>query len=204
MRPGAVDGGDPAQAPEHVRDVRSEDPPVDMRFVDDDEPQVGEEVSPAVMVRQDADVDHVGVGEDDVRGAPDVAPVLEGRVAVVDRRPQPGQRERAQRPELVLRERLGRIEVQRAHLRVSRHGVEDREVECERLTGRRAGRDADVLRPGRRVPRRALVGVQAVDADCSTDGRRERAGHAGVRPVAFGLRSEVGELLALKEPVEGR
>ena len=47
--------------------MRAEDAAVDVRLVDDDEAQVRENVSPAVVVREHADVEHVRVREDDVR-----------------------------------------------------------------------------------------------------------------------------------------
>ena len=62
LRP--VRAGEPAQAAEHVRDVRAEDAAVDVRLVDDDVAQVREHVAPAVVVREHADVEHVRVGQD--------------------------------------------------------------------------------------------------------------------------------------------
>ena len=174
-----------------------------MGLVDDDGAQVGEEVSPAVVIRQDADVQHVRVGEDHVRGSTDLATVLERRVPVVDRRAQPGKREGDQGAELILRECLRRIEVERASLWISCDGVEDRQVEGQGLPGRRAGCDADVLTARHCIPRRALVGVEVVDADRRAGGRREGVRHLCERRAAPGFRSEVGELLTLEELAEG-
>ena len=78
-----------------------------------------------------------------------------GRVAVVDRGAQLGQPERAERAELVLRQRLGRVEVERALLRLARERVEHGQVEGERLAARGAGRDDDVLAARGRLPRLA-------------------------------------------------
>ena len=86
LRVGSVDPRDPAEAAEDVADVRAEDAAVDVRLVDDDVGQVREHVSPAVVVRQDADVEHVGVGEDEVRPLADLPAALGLGVAVVDRR----------------------------------------------------------------------------------------------------------------------
>ena len=63
-RLGAVGRGDPPQPPQHVGDVRAEHAAVDVRLVDDDDGEVGEEVAPGGVVGQDPDVQHVGVGED--------------------------------------------------------------------------------------------------------------------------------------------
>ena len=66
--------------------MRAEDAAVDVRLVDDDETEVVEEVAPEVVPGQDPDVEHVGVRQDGVRPAADLAALLSGRVAVVDRR----------------------------------------------------------------------------------------------------------------------
>src|SRR5687768_18104462 len=58
---------------------------VDVCLVDDHQRQVREEVAPPGVVRQDADVQHVRIGEDHVRAAPDGGAVPLGGVAVVDR-----------------------------------------------------------------------------------------------------------------------
>ena len=114
LRLGAVDARQPAQAAEDVRDMRAEHAAVDVRFVDDDVAEVREHVAPAVVVRQQADVDHVGVRQDHVRPLADLPALLGRRVAVVDRRLQPRYLQLGQRAELVLRERLRRVEVERA------------------------------------------------------------------------------------------
>ena len=107
--------GDAPQAPEHVGDVRAEHAAVDVGLVDDHERQVREQLAPGGMVRQDPDVEHVGVGEDQVRALADRGPLGSRGVAVVDRRPDLlVQTEGVQRARLVLRERLGRVQVQRS------------------------------------------------------------------------------------------
>ena len=68
-RLGAVDRGGPPQPPQHVGDVRAEHAAVDVRLVDDDEREVGEQVAPGGVVGQDPDVQHVGVGDDQVASA---------------------------------------------------------------------------------------------------------------------------------------
>ena len=85
---GVVDPREPTQPAQHVRDVRAEDAAVHVRLVDDDVAEVREDVAPAVVVRQDADVEHVRVREDEVRPLADLPAALARRVAVVDRGPQ--------------------------------------------------------------------------------------------------------------------
>ena len=113
----AVGRGDPAQPAQDVGDVRAEHAAVDVRLVDDDDREVREQLGPGGVVGEDADVEHVGVGEHDVRAPADVRARLTRGVAVVDRGTHLlGQAEGAQRAGLVLGECLGRVEVERARL----------------------------------------------------------------------------------------
>ena len=162
---GAVEAGEAPQPAQDVRDVRAEDAAVDVGLVDDHIAQVGEDVAPTVVVRQEADVEHVRVREDHVGRSPDAAPVLDRRVAVVDRRAKPWQRQGGQCAELILRECLRRVEVERTCFWIPRDRVEHREVEGKRLAGRGPGGDANVLAPGGRLPGGALVRIQVVEAD---------------------------------------
>ncbi len=84
----AVHTGHPAQPPEHVGDVGAEDAAVDVRLVDDDEAELRDELRPALVMGEQADVDHVGVRQDQVRTAPDRGALLARGVTVVDRVPQ--------------------------------------------------------------------------------------------------------------------
>ena len=85
LRLGAVRPREPAQPPEDVRDVRAEDAAVDVRLVDDDVAEVREHVAPAVVVREHAHVEHVGVRQDRVGPLADLPAALALGVAVVDR-----------------------------------------------------------------------------------------------------------------------
>ena len=164
LRLGPVDGRGPAQAPEDVRHVGAKDAAIDVRLVDDDVAQVLEDVSPAVVMRQKPDVQHVGVREDEVGPLPDLPALLGGRVAVVDRRPEARELELGEAPRLILGERLRRVEVERPLLRVGRERVQHRQVESERLPARGARRDDDVLAAPRRFQGLDLVLVELLDA----------------------------------------
>ncbi len=83
---GAVGGGDPAKPAQHAGDVRAEHAAVDVGLVDHDDGEVGEQVGPGAVVGQDADVQHVGIGQHDVGLLADLGARLAGRVAVVDGR----------------------------------------------------------------------------------------------------------------------
>ena len=185
LRLGAVDARQPPQPAQDVRDVRAEDAAVDVRLVHDHVREVREHVAPAVVVREHADVEHVRVGQDQVRPLAHLPAALRLGVAVVDRGAQPRRAERAERPELVLRERLRRVEVERPLLRLARERVEDGQVEREGLPARGARRDDQVLAARGRLPRLGLVRVERLDARAP----RERAGAAPPEAAPFAPRA---------------
>ena len=146
-------------------------------------------------------MEHVRVGQDDVRPAADLPAALLLGVAVVDRGAEARHAEVGERARLVLRERLRRVEVERSQLRVRRERAQDGEVERERLPRRRAGRDDDVAAAAGGVPGVGLVRVEPVDAaggerlaDARVDLVRDRREDGLPRR----LRAEVRELLALE------
>ena len=80
---------------------------------------------------------------------------------------------RLQLGELILRERLGRKQIQRAARRVLQDRVQDRRVVAERLARRRRRDDDDVAAGERVLDRLGLMRVELLDA-----ARRERAASA--------------------------
>ncbi len=174
--------------------MAAEHAPIRVQLVDDDEPQVLEEARPFRMVRQDPRVQHVRVGEDHLRAGADGSPGVLWRVAIVgeDAEVQAGRlvddlRKPIELGQLVLRQRLGREQVEGAGGRLAEDGVEDRDVVAEGLArGRR--RRHDHVAPGQRVlDGRRLVRVETRDAprphrgnQPGVDARREWR-HAGVR-----------------------
>ena len=163
----AVMPADPAQPPQHVTKVTSEHAPIRMQLVDDDVSQILEQFGPARVVRQDPGVQHVGIAEDDVRPRANAAPRVLRRVAVVredaDGRGQVSARlmaetcprdrlaHRVELGELILRERFGGKQVQRATRRILQDRVKDRRVIAERLPGCRGRDDHDV------TPRKGVI-----------------------------------------------
>ncbi len=200
-RLGAVDVREPPQPPQDVRDVGAEHAAVDVGLVDDHVAEIREHVAPAVVVRQEPDVDHVGVGEDHVRPRADLPALLGRSVAVVDRRPEPGGVQRGERAELILRERLGRVQVERAALRLPRHLVEHGEVEGQRLAGGGAGRHEHVLAAPGRIPDGPLVRVEPRDPDGGPHPWVELVRERGRPSLARGLGDQVSQLLALEQPL---
>ena len=204
LRVGPVDAREPAEPPNDVRDVRPEHAAVHVRLVEHDVAQIREDVSPPIVVREHADVQHVRVREDDVGATADLAAVLGRRVSVVDRSPHAGQSERVEGAKLVLRERLRRVEEESAELRIAGERVEHRQVERERLPRCSARRDADVLTSCRCLPERELVRVEGRNGDRLPHGRCECLRQAGERGGPFMLDAEVRDLLALEEPLEAQ
>jgi hypothetical protein len=143
--------------------MRAEHAAVHVRLVDDYEREIGEHVAPARVVWQHAHVEHVRVGQDQVRALADGAALLARRVPVVDRVAQERRAQLVQLARLVLRERLGRVDVDRPRPRIARQRVEHRQVERQRLAARGAGRDDRRVLP-RRLERCRLVRPELVDA----------------------------------------
>lgn len=137
-------GAEPPEPPQDLRDVRAEHAAVAVALVDHDVAQALEEPRPPGVRRQQRAVQHVGVGQHEVRvRAHPVA--LGGRgVPVERRRAELRHGQRAHRAELVHRQRLRRREVERRRLRVLDDGGDDRHEVRERLAGRGARRDDDV------------------------------------------------------------
>src|SRR5918998_6314054 len=94
--------------------MRAEDAAQDVCLVDRHYSQITQEIGPGFVVRQYPDVEHVRVGEDDVRPAAYVRPYGLRRVAVVGRGVYAAQPEGAYLPQLVLGESLRGVEEQRA------------------------------------------------------------------------------------------
>jgi hypothetical protein len=183
--------------------VRAEDAAVDVRLVDDDVAEVVEEVTPQVVAREDADVEHVRVREDEARPAADLSAPLRRRVSVVDRCADASDAELGEGASLVLCERLRRVQVEGAGVPVGGERVEDGKVEGERLARGGSGGDDHVPLQRGRV-RLRLVCVELPDAaplERIGDGRVE-AGRNRRRPrLARRLGREMRELLADEQVV---
>ena len=205
LRVGAVDPREPPQPAQHVGDVRAEDAAVDVRLVDDHVARGSRARRPsgrgAGARRRGACPGWRG------SGSPTCAPASAARRRCRRRRSRRaacGSRNDAERPQLVLRQRLRRVEVERALLRLARERVEHRQVEGERLPGGGAGRDDEVLAARGRRPR-PRPGARRARRRPGPPAPRARAGAApsgsGARIAsrAADLGAEVGELLALEQ-----
>ena len=134
-RVAAVVGADPQQPAQDVGDVAAEDAAVGVQLVDDDDPELLEQLEPLRVVGEDRRVEHVRVGDHDLAGRPDRRADRRRRVAVVggrrDRHPG-GRGQLAELGDLVLAERLGREEEQRPRRRVLGDRLQDRQRVAER------------------------------------------------------------------------
>ena len=162
----AVVGAQPEQPSEDVGDVATEHAAVGVELVDDDDPELLEELEPLRVVGQDRGVEHVRIGDHDLTRGPDRGPDRGRGVPVVCR----GGDRQVGRPgklrelgDLILAERLGREQEQCSCGRVLAQGLECRQRVAQRLAGRRRGHDHDVLALADCLDRRRLVDVQLVD-----------------------------------------
>ena len=165
----AVRRADPAQPAQHLGDVRPEDPAVVVALVDHDEGELGEEGAPPLVPGQQRVVQHVGVGQDVLGVVARPGALVAAAVAVVGGDPDV-EAERGEPGQLVLGERLGRRQVERGRpaLAARTAALERRgqrgELVGQRLAGRGAGGEHDVLPGVRRVGRGRLVLPRLVDA----------------------------------------
>ena len=161
-RVAAVEPADPDQTPKHVRQVGSEDPPVDVELVDDHVLEIREELLPFRVVGEDPGVEHVGVRDDDVSLPPDRLPGVVGGVPVVgvglDVRLELAD-QAVDLVHLVLGEGLRGKHIERAGLRLFEDLLEDREVVAEGLAARRRGDQDDALPLPDQLHRPGLVAV---------------------------------------------
>ena len=168
----SVERRDPLQAANDVGQVGAEHAAVDVQLVDHHEAQSLEELAPLGVMRQHARVQHVRIGDDDAAPFADRAPHGCRRVAVVGvgrYRQAAAQHHSVQLGLLVLRQRLGREQIERGRLGVAQEVRQDRQVVREGLS-RGTGRDQHHVVAGPHAPVGfRLVAVQPIDAACAQD-----------------------------------
>ena len=153
-----------SQPAQHHRHVRAEDASTDVRLVHHDQRQPEEEVRPSRVVGQQGEVEHVRVRHHEVGVLADQGSLGLRRVAVVDGCLQLGDLQRAHRTELIARECLCRIEVERRRLGDRERRFRERGVVDEGLPAGRPGRHDQVLVAAQRLQAADLVSVEAGDA----------------------------------------
>jgi hypothetical protein len=186
LRRGAVERAHTLQPPQHVGHVAAEHAAVGMHFVDHHVAQVLEELRPLGVVRQDGLVQHVRIADHDVAMQTDRLPRIARRVTVEGEGLQAqvaGLAQVEQFRHLVLRQRLGREQVQRLAALRQRRGHHRQRV-ADRLAGGGRGDDGEVVASLRLPPRLGLVRIQPFDAALAQRGGQCRRQIVGQRLVA--------------------
>ena len=150
LRIAAVEAGDAAQAAQHVAQMAAENTAVGVQLIEDDVAEVFEQARPARVMREDAGVQHVRIGQDDVPFFADGSARVGGSVAVISENAEAIVEtlvEIVEFGELVLREGLGGEEVERAAIRIFEGPVQYRQVIAQSFAGGR-GRDNDDIFSG--------------------------------------------------------
>ena len=167
-------GCQPSESPENHGDMGSEDSPQGVDLIHHHVREAMEEVRPAIVEREDGDVQHVGVGEDHVGSATNTGPLVVRRVSVIDRCSDFRQVESIQRSRLVLCKGLGRVDEQRGPLGVLKRGFDDRDLEAKRLAGGRACGQHDMVAGTNQFDGLHLMAVEPVDPTLGQASRDNR------------------------------
>ena len=67
LRSCAIEIRHPFEPADHIGNMGTKHAPIGMGFIDDNETQVGEEVAPVGVMRQDPGMEHVRIGQYDTR-----------------------------------------------------------------------------------------------------------------------------------------
>jgi len=166
-RVSAVEAAHPLQAPEHVGQVAAEHPAVDVQLVHHHVREVGEELLPLGVVRQDARVEHVRVGDHHVALPADGLPGVVRRVAVVGEGLDVGLEladEAVHLVHLVVGQGLGGKEVQGTRLGLLEDALEHGQVVAQGLAAGRGRDEHHVPALPDELDGLCLVGVQSLKA----------------------------------------
>ena len=128
-----------------------------VELVDDDVAQPEQERRPPIVTREDAHVQHLGIGEHDVRVRADPGPLVGGGVTVVGGSDDLGEQPLTEGPQLIVGECLGREHEQRGVACAGGEWIDDRQLVAERLPRRGPGGDGDVPAGAQRLHRVGLV-----------------------------------------------
>ncbi len=164
-----------------------------VQLVDHDVAEILEEVHPLGVVRQDAGVEHVGIGEHEVGPRAHGAAGVLRSIAVVRVHAHVGQglRKLRQLGELVLGEGLRGEQIQHTGLRLLDECLEHGQVVAERLAGRRRCHHDHVLALGNGLEGPRLVRVELLDAAAAQGLDEARIERGRKRPVDGGPGLEV-------------
>ena len=148
LRLRAIELADPLQPAHHVRQMAAVNAAIIMQFVDHHVAQVLETFRPLGVMRQNAAVQHVRIGQHHVGALANGAARILRRVAVVgeraDIRPH-GVHRRLKFVKLILGQRLGGKQVHGARARIVDQALEHRQVVAQRLAAGRGRDHHDIL-----------------------------------------------------------
>ena len=199
----------PPEPTQDHRDLGAEHPPQHVRLVDHHERQSEEEVGPPGVIGKQRRVEHVGVGQHEVRARPDQRALRPRRVPVVDRGLELRELERPDGPELVAREGLRREQEQRRGLRDRQGSLRERHLVDERLPAGGPRRKHHVAACRERLQSLRLVRIEPLDPE-QPEPRGEHLGkvrreglqqgcpcgevlHVHERPVGLGIGGQMVE-----------
>ncbi len=147
--------------------MAAEDSAIGVQLVDHDVAQILKQPRPAGVVRQDSCVQHVWVGQDDVALLADGFARVARRVAVIRENAKAIREPLVQimkLRELILRQRLGGEEIQRAAVRAFQNRVQDGQVVAKRFSGGRRGDDHHVPAGSNCFHSGSLVAIELANA----------------------------------------
>ncbi len=183
-------------------DMRAEDAPEHVQLVDDDIAEPPEERGPPRVERKHPDVEHLRIGQHDVRVPAHPRPRRRLGVTVIGRRDESGKRGCRDPPQLVLRECLGGEDQQRRRRVDAADGLCDRGLVHERLARRGPGRDHHRVAVPYEVQRLGLMTPEEVDAQSLQHLVGQRLGEQGGATRARGLLFDVHELALGRQRLE--
>ena len=172
-----VKGDHPPEAAQDIGHVRAEDAPVRVYLVQNDVTQPAPEVCPAGVVGQDAVVQHIGVGNEQPRGATNAAPGADRCIPVVHARAI----WQAQRGEpalkflaLILRQGFCWIEKKTARVGIVQQDLQEQHHIHQTLARRGGGDHHNVMAAEDALNGRGLVGVKGANAGVLRDRAQPR------------------------------
>jgi len=151
--------------------MAAEDSAVVVDFINDDITEILEELDPKRMMRQNAGVEHVRIGDDDMSGGADRLARGHGGVAIkgvaadieIDLRAEQGN-EGVQLRHLILGKGFGRKEIESSGFAGFEHCIQNRDVVAEGLAGSGGRYHHGVVAVEKMTDGLGLVAVESADA----------------------------------------
>ncbi len=160
LRRGTIKSRDAREAAQHVGQVAAENAAISVQFVEHDVAKIFEQAHPFGVVRQDAGVQHVRIGENHVGAFADGFARVAGRVAVIGEYAEgivKARGEIVKFRELILRQGLGGKKIEGARIRIFENGIEYWQVVAKRLAGGSGSDDHEVFSAARKLGSRGLM-----------------------------------------------